>query len=59
MMGMICFVLQLPTGTPEHPGKIGDYLGAYHFRITFTSIAEPDLEYDVEAARGEDIAGSA
>ena len=51
------YVLKLPTGTPEHPGVIGDYLPAWDFTVVFTNVDDGKIKYTV-AVRG-DLAGSA
>lgn len=52
------YVLKLPTGAPEHPGVIGDYLPAWDFTVVFTNVDGGKITYTVAVRERGDIAGS-
>lgn len=55
--GITAFVLQTDTQDAEHPGRVGDYLGAYDLTVVFTNLDHGRIVYHLEAEAK--IAGSA
>lgn len=51
------FVLRQPTGHPDYPGLIIDYIATIDFKYTFTEIHEGTIEASIEATAS--AAGSA